>query len=154
VQLAEEAFAAAPSTATRSGLMHALLFRASQAMEKQEPAYAAMAKRARKSLDSDELLAIAVYRHEKLRAAILKNPDVQSALTLMKEGELAFPNDPGVVAYVLLRAAKAPEADHIMQVLRTEYEQLQYELARRLSPLSAQTAFASYFLFQAIGEEA
>src|SRR5262249_48243197 len=93
VRLAEEAHAAAPSRATQSALVTAILFHAHQQLVKQEPDYAKMASRARRSLSPSYLIAVAISEGGKLRDAVLANKDVRRACEMLKESTATFPDE-------------------------------------------------------------
>jgi hypothetical protein len=154
VALVEEAYAAAPSTKTHSTLRDALLFRASRALVRQEPAYAAMASRARRSLHPAYLVAIALGRQANLREAILGNKDVQRTITLILESRKEFPNDHNPWAWAMLRAANPDEAAKVADgVLHGERGRLQRSISQKLAPVDASTAFVAYWAMQIAGKE-
>jgi hypothetical protein len=154
VALAEEAHAAAPSAATQAVLVNALFHRAHGALMKQETTYAALANRARRSLDFRYLIAVAVTRDPKARAAALANKDVQRGLALEKETFALFPDAPDEWVYAMLRAAGDKAAEDMGKAIQTDLEHVQRELQLKLSPLSAGVAFDLYWACQAAGQEA
>jgi hypothetical protein len=142
VRLAEEAHKAAPSAATASLLEEAWLARASQALSRQEPEYAAMMRRAQRSLGSSYLVAVALWREGKPRQAALANSDVQRTLEVVRDQARRFPGDPSEYSWALLRAAFPDEAAGIAAGLKTsEKDNLERTLSARLSTGSASVAF-------------
>jgi hypothetical protein len=154
VALAEEAHAAAPSSTTHATLIGALLQRAHRTLVKQEPAYAQWATRMKRALGPSHILAVAVTRDEKARAAALANKDVQRVLPMLKEQFARFPDAASEQAWVFLKAAGDPAAAALAKTLQSEYEQVERALNVKLSPHSTATALQAYWGFQAAGEEA
>jgi hypothetical protein len=155
VSLAEEAHVAAPSAATRSVLIAALLFRASPRVAGQEPGYADMITRAKRSLSPSFLLAAMLSRPGASHEAVLKDPDVQRALTLVTEGAHAFPTSQDPWEWAMLRAARPEEAAIASEAIRhDEVRRLAREIGLRLSPVDASRAFECYWALQMAGKEA
>ena len=155
VQLSEEANAAAPSRATRSGLVSALLFRAHQRLIKQNPDYAGMVQRSRHLLGAGYLVALALERGGKLRAAVLADKDFGRACDLLKEQSAAFPNDPNPWACVLLQGTHPAEAARAIGALKKdEAGRLSRSIALKLSPTSASAALEVYWELKLEGKEA
>ncbi len=155
VALAEEAHQAAPSSATHTALREALLYRASRTLERQEPTYRQMATRARRSVGTSYLVAAALAREGKPRAAALKNADVKRAIELVREDEARFPDDPGVWSWAMLRAADPDGAAKLAALLaKDEAHRAQTAVGRKLSPVSATTALLTYWEAQMAGKEA
>jgi hypothetical protein len=153
VRLAEEAHKAAPSVATAGGLEVALLARASRALVKGEPEYAAMDRRARRSLGSTYLVAVALWRDGKPRAAALANDDVKRALELVKAQAATFPDDPGEWQWALLRAAHPQEAARVAEALKKDDKgRHDRALEARLTPASASTAFRLCWALDSAGQ--
>ena len=152
--LAEEAHAAAPSVNTHASVISALFHRAHGVLVKEQPAYAALAKRARRSLDARYLIAVAATRDPKLRAAALANKDVQQGLALEKETFVRFPDSPHAWTYVIRRDRREKEAEDMGKALQTESAQIQRAFQSKLSPMSAAAAFDQYWAYQAAGQEA
>jgi hypothetical protein len=155
VALAEEAHAAAPSSATRSALISALLFRASQTLARQETAYGEMVSRAHRSLGPSYLIAVALSRPGKAQEAAKSNPDVQRATDLVKETCSQFPDEPDPWAWAVLKTAFPDEAAGLAKaVLSDELGRLERSIDLRLEPFSAQTAFKEYWALQMAGKGA
>jgi hypothetical protein len=155
VTLAEEAHAAAPSSATRSALTDALLARASRALAKQEPEYAALASRAKRALGPNFLVAVALSREGKPRAAALANADVRRAVGLVKEGQAKFPEDPDGWSWAMLRAGEPDEAAKVARALaQDELGKVARAINQKLSPVSAAEAFRAYWALESAGKEA
>ncbi|HZY90524.1 MAG TPA: hypothetical protein VFE78_37220 [Gemmataceae bacterium] len=155
VALAEEAYAAAPSVATHTGLRDALLYRANRALARQEPAYSQMEARARRSLGASYLIAAALSRKGKTREAALRNPDVQRAIKLVRESNDRFPDDPDEWSWAMLRAAHPKDAAKIAGALtKDELHGVKRAVGLKLSPVSAGAAFQAYWAAQMSGQEA
>jgi hypothetical protein len=155
VALAEEAHAAAPSEATHAMLLTALCFRAGQTLARQEPAYAALAGRGMRALGPQYLLAVALSRPGKLRAACLADPDVRRVVELLRADVRQFPDEPGPWSWAVLRAAHPEEAEPLAQALSgDELGRLGRALDLRLRPASGTAAYAVFWAAQAEGKEA
>jgi tetratricopeptide (TPR) repeat protein len=153
VRLAEEAHKAAPSVATSGALEAALLARASRALAKGEPEYAAMEKRSRRSLGSTYLVAVALWREGKPRGAALANDDVKHAVELVKAQAAAFPDDPGEWQWAMLRAAHPQEAARAAEALKKDDKgRHDRGLEARLTPASAATAFRLCWALDSAGQ--
>jgi tetratricopeptide (TPR) repeat protein len=155
VALAEEAHAAAPSAATHASLVNALLFRASRTLARQEPAYAAMVKKALRSLGHSLLIAVALSGEDRVRQAALANKDVERAAALLKDNVARFPREPQEWWWAVLRATHPEEAAQVAQaVLRDDLGRIQRSINLKLSPVSGRTAFEAYWASQIAGKEA
>jgi hypothetical protein len=155
VALAEEAHAAAPSSATHGDLVAALLLRASQALAKQEPAYAALLAKGRRCLEPSYLIAVVLERNEKLRAPVLANKDVQRALALVREETAKWPEDQGVWVWAMLRFSYPDEAAKLADLLRkNDLVQAERAIEPRLQPFSGTAAVREAWALQIAGKEA
>jgi tetratricopeptide (TPR) repeat protein len=155
VALAEEAHAVAPSRATRRSLKSALLFRAHQNLVKVEPAYAAMATRAFRSLGPSYLIAAALAREGKPRAAALANADVRRAIDLVLETETKFPDTPDEWTWAMLGASHPQEAPRIVKAYREDkLVGPSRAIGRKLSPLSGTDALAASWALEMAGKKA
>jgi hypothetical protein len=155
VALAEEAHAAAPSRATHAHLMTALLFRAHRTLVGMEPAYAALAARAKRSLGTSYLVAAALSREGPARTRAQGHPDVQRALLLVKEARTAFPDEPDPWTWAMLRTVHPNEAAaEAKALLQDELGRAERAIDLRLDPVSARTAMHAYWAMQVAGEEA
>ena len=155
VALAEEAYAAAPSVATHTGLRDALLYRASRALARQEPDYKQMEARARRALGARYLIAVALSREGKAREAALRNPDVQRALKLVREDNDRLPDDPDEWSWAMLRATDPDAAAKIAAGLnKDETQRAKRAVGLKLAPVSANAAFTAYWGAQMAGKEA
>ncbi len=153
VRLAEAADRAAPSLATATALQAALLARASQSLAAREPEYAAMRQRARRSLGSSYLVAVALDRPGKLRDAALADPDVKRALESIRTQATRFSDDPLAWQWAMLRAAYPDTAAAIAAALKKDgTAQPSMELEARLTPASATTALRQSWALEAAGK--
>jgi hypothetical protein len=153
VKLAEEADAAAPSSATRRMRAEAHLFRAHQALVRQDKEYAALARKTRRSLGHG-VLAWALARPGPLCDRALAQADVRKAIELKLEQAKAFPDSQGPFAWAYLRAAHPDVAAKIATQLKDDRRrQLKRQIDRVLSPLSAPAALESFWALQAAGKQ-
>jgi hypothetical protein len=153
--VAEEAHAAAPSASTEGVLVQALLYRAGRSLAGQEPEYAGLVGKYRRTLGPSYLLAVALGREGKLRQAVLANKDVRRALDLLRQEAERFPDQPDAWSWAMLRAAHPGEADRLAKALREqESNRRQLTISARLNPLSGPTAMKQFWTLQATGREA
>jgi hypothetical protein len=155
IRLAEEAHAAAPSRQTQSFLADALLFRTHRQLIQQEPEYAKMATRARRALEHDDLIVVAVERGGKLRTAALADPSLRRACDLLKEQARAFPDEAGPGTCILLQVTDPTEAAPMIESLgKNESGKLARAIALKLAPANPRTALAGYWALKLEGKEA
>jgi hypothetical protein len=155
VALAEEADAAAPSSATRSMLEAALLVRAGLALAKAEPGYAEMVKRAGRALLPPTLIAVALTREGKPREGALGNPDVRRAIGLLRDTVAKFPQDAHVWAWAMLRDAHPDVAANLARVIaQDQADQAENAISLKLSNVNPSAAFHAYWSLLAAGKEA
>jgi hypothetical protein len=116
---AEEAVQIAPSVATREMLLDAVLLRLHlRLMERQE--YAAFAAPLRRSLAPRHILAMALTRLPALAAAIHNDPDLQRAVTLLKDHARRFPRSLSPSGWALLRSVDPASAATWAQELQKD----------------------------------
>jgi hypothetical protein len=130
VKLAEEADAAAPSSATRGAVIAALSFRAHRALAAEYRAYAELARKTERSLGSSLLLTYVLGREGPLRDKALANADVKRALAQVK----AFPDNQDPSDWAALRAAHPAEAAQVAKVCRAERLDLKRKIEEELRP--------------------
>jgi hypothetical protein len=154
IALAEEADKAAPSLGTRRLLIAVRLFRAHQALVKQEPAYAKMAKLGNRSLGPSYLIAVALSRPGPAQKACLANADVQAVVKLMLKKKEQFPDDYDEWSWAMLRTAHPKEADwHAKKVRESELYRLDRAIGLRTSPLNAAMAYREHWARLMAGEK-
>ncbi len=155
IALAQEAYDAAPSRATRGALYAVLFQRAGKALAKEQPAYRALAEKVRRSLSPTYLIAFLLGNDGPLGDAAAKNPDVQRAITLVTEQAKHFPSDADGFVWATLRRTNRAEANRLAAQMRTdEAGRLAEEISFRLQPLDADEALEMYWRLKAIGKDA
>lgn len=155
VELAEQAYAAAPSVPTHSTLAAALCFRAGRTLAEQEPAYAEMLSKAERSLGHSYLLAVSLSGEGRLREAVLANPDVQRVTALLVESMEKFPDHYGPWDWAMLRAAQPEAAGKLAEIIKAnQVVQVTQQISLRLSPASGPAAFHSSWASQIAGNDA
>jgi len=153
VKLAEEAHKAAPSSGTVSLLMSALLARANKSLAEQEPEYAAMERKARRSLGSVYLVAVALWREGKPRLTAMGNADVVRVMGLILEDFKQLPDQTDEWNWVMVRTAHPDDAARIAEALKkNERMNLERLLEVRLSPVNAITALRQCWALEAKGK--
>ena len=153
VRLAEQSYAASPSSATHAALLSTLMFRAVQTLQAGEPPFARFVSGARRAVDSTELIAAAASQNEPLRAVVLANPDVTRAVALMVEDRVRFPVSGSIVEWALLRWADPDEAAKIAEaVKKSTLPLLTARLSRQLSPVSGSAAYRAAWALEISGD--
>jgi hypothetical protein len=154
VSRAQEAHKRAPSAGTVGMLQGALLLRASRALAKQEPEYAALVKKLRRSLSAGHLIAVALGREGKLRTAALANPDVGKALELIRAEAARFPEEPSEWSWAMLRAAHPEDARRIARALeKNELVRVERSLEARLGPSTTSLVLKQSWALEAAGKK-
>jgi len=156
VQLTEEAHQAAPSTATHHLRVAALCARAHSTLTAQAPAYAALAKRCERSLNSSYLLGFVLTGGPgPLRELALANSDVQLAVQRSLEYGQKFGEQRGVWTWALLRAARPEEAARVAtRTLADETVECKRVIDSRLTPWNGSAALGLYWLRLMAGKDA
>jgi tetratricopeptide (TPR) repeat protein len=155
VALAEAAHKAAPSSATRRTLLHALLFRANQELVRQNTRYAEIVARAGRAVHPSSLIAVALHQGDDVQAAILENTDFQSALSLVIEDAHAFPDDARPWGWAMLKPSFPEEAAEVAcAVAEDRVARVMREIDQALHPVSASVALEAYWCALIAGEEA
>lgn len=145
VKLAEEADAAAPSSATKAARIEALCFRAHRALERDDKGYRELAKRVRRSL-GHQALGWVLTQSGALRDRALANADLKRALTLKLAQEKAFPASPSVMTWAYLSAAYPKDAAELAKRVRAdEAGTLRQAVSRAQTPLSGPNAMEAYY---------
>jgi tetratricopeptide (TPR) repeat protein len=154
VKLAEEADAAAPSLSTKNALIQALTFRAHRALVKAEPAYAEMARKTARSLDT-ALLGYVLAHEGSLRDKAQANVDVKRVQTILRQQRRAFPGQTRASTWAFLRASHPDEAAAIAkELLANKHDAIKRQIDRALTPLSASVALGEHFRLLMAGKEA
>jgi hypothetical protein len=154
VRLAEEARAACDCMATAEILMSALLHRAHTQLIEREQEYKQLAKRARRSLDSSHLIAVALSREGKAREAALAHPDVKRACQILKDQVAAFPDEPGAWKYVMLQTTHPETAAKVAEALRKdEVNRLVRAITVKLNPVTLPVMLEHYWELKLNGKE-
>ena len=155
VQEAEQAHQAAPSPGTRSSLQSALLARAHKDLSAKEAEYAALVSRSKRSLNSSDLIAVALWREGALRPRVLANGDVQRVLQMIRDDFAQFPDEPHEWSWAMLRAAHPEDAGRMAQALAAnELLRLKRALEVRLSPQNPGMALQQCWMLDSAGKTA
>jgi hypothetical protein len=153
VKLAEEADRSAPSASTSSRLMGALLARAADELRRTDAGFKAFWDANSRSVGTPVLMAAAAAQPGPLRDAILKQPDVRSAIDLVRKSNAQFPSGGSPLDWALIRAADPAEADKLAARLRqNECERLEHAITAMLAPASVDSAIQRHWFHEAVGE--
>lgn len=155
VKLAEEAHAAAPSKATGSTLVAALLARAGRTLEGKEPAYAGLVAKARRALSPSYLIAVGLDQEGKLGEAIRADQDVRRAVALHRQQIAGFPDDASEWSWAVMRALHPDDAARTRELLAQD-KCLEHEraLEERIDLYSATVAYRAYWSQVLAGDQA
>jgi hypothetical protein len=153
VSLSEEAHKAAPSEATANMLAGALIFRAQQRLKKDAPAFAAVCKKAERSLGT-YVVNWLIVRGGPLRAKLLADEDIKRAQQLRLEQWRKFPGGRGIADWSLLVASHPKEAADIARRIKArQLETATSEIDLKLAPLSGTATAVRAFVLQIEGKE-
>jgi hypothetical protein len=155
VALAEEAYKTAPSSGSHRTLLSALLFRAASSLAQQDPTFAELAAKTKRSLGPIYLIPWILSQDGNLRQAVEANRDFQRAVDVLLDTNKRFPRHPSSWDWAMVRTVHPQEATQIAQtILKDELRAVERLINRRLSPLSAAVAFDEYWECQLAGKEA
>lgn len=153
VKLAESAYQAAPSVATRGYLEGALLFRAGGNLTRKDADFKALAAQTRRAVSPSDLLAAVLERDGKLRSLALADTDVQRALELIRETRRKDREQPSSWAWAMLRYDQA-ESEKLAKILREDaLDGLTRALNVKLHPFNAEKALRASWSLRAAGKE-
>jgi tetratricopeptide (TPR) repeat protein len=154
VQLAEQAHQAAPSAGSSSTLQSALAFRAKQTLAANEPEFAKLVNRARRSMHPGMALAIAMSNDGPLCSAALASPDVQRLVKLVAESCRRLPRFRTSYAWAILKASEpelAAEAGRFVTADQLTVAKSRIDFV--LSPASLADAMDVYWAKLIAGDE-
>ncbi len=147
VALAEEAFASAPSLASRWYLVDALLFRAIDRLARTDPGFAALRDRSVRSVSSEELIGSVLSTAGPLKELALKDADVSRAIDLLRDSYVASPSYTiGPNSWILLRDKYPDLAAAMTKLYLTDNaERLKDELRSELRPYDPGQSLNAYW---------
>ena len=154
MRLAAEALQLHACSVSEQMQIAALLYRAHAQLVAKNPEYRAFADAYQRHLSSYETL-IAGLDRERLRAAILANPDFQQAVTLNLQRSEQFPESAGSDDWMLARHVDAAATERIAKQLRgNKAAALASLIDARLYPASGRTALLRSWRLSAEGKAA
>ncbi len=154
VALAEEAYAAFPAQRVRGTLIAGLLFRAARRLARNQPAYAKLEARSRRSAGDAALIGVALGGDSALREAVSNDPDVRRAVDLVREAYQKDPqNEAGAWSWSMLRVKYPREAAMMSETyLKDESNQISRAITRRVEPCSAAVPLSAYWTAEMQGK--
>jgi hypothetical protein len=153
VALAEEAHRVSPSSATSAVLAAAYLLRASKDLCRAEPAMASLRGKYSRSLGASYLLAAASLDAGPLQEKIARNADVQKVLSLLRDENKLFPDNPSVFGWALLKNADPAEAAKAAEAIRKNPRTLVGQsISVRLNPASVAEAMEASWVLGICGK--
>jgi hypothetical protein len=154
VKLAEEAHAAVPSDGTEATLLSALRFRAHVTLARDNPEYAKLADKTKRSLD-DWLIYYVLAGDGPLRAKAAANADVKRLAALRLEALKLDPDAVGPTVWVVVRAVNPSEAAAVAEKVKAnERPRVRRKIERLLAPLSSHNALDESLALQLEGKDA
>jgi hypothetical protein len=154
VRLAEEAHKASPSEGTRNALASALLLRAHQALAKAEPAYAALAKKGRRSLGAGLVSWVLAGEKGELRDKVAAHADVKRVVAIRLEQLKDLPDRSGPATWALLRHSHPDEAGKLAKAVQANRQaELRRVIDQALHPLGVWQAVESAWALRMAGKE-
>jgi len=142
------------NSAARGSLLMALYFRAQDEVSRQNPEFAALARKSARAVSPRYLIASLLERGGPMADVLRQNANIQRALKMEKENGRRFPQFRSPEEWALFRAADPGEADAVARTMKENatarlVEQLQFQL----SPASGSTVLDQYWTRKVNGDE-
>jgi hypothetical protein len=153
VALAQEANRMSPSASTSGILETAYLFQAAQELRRAAPEFATFYDKYKRSLGVTHLMAVAASEPGPLQELILRNPQMQKALEMLRDEGKKFPNGGSPHEWAILKKLDATEAHRIAQTIRANTRKhVEQTITSLLRPYSASEALDTYWIAQIDGK--
>jgi hypothetical protein len=155
VILAEEAHQAAPSSSTRLTLANALIYRAHQALKKDDPAYALLAKRLDRSLGQLLVGYVLGGPEGEQRDRVAANADVKRATRLYAEELEKEPDRVVLRSWPFLRVLEPAAAEKLAKLAQADRAgERKRAIDRTLTPLAVGSILNAYWSLRLAGKDA
>jgi hypothetical protein len=155
VRLAEEAHTAVPSEGTYFILEEALSFRLVRALRRQDPAFARMLTRAKRSPHAMTALAIDLLDNPSRSEGVQSNPDFKRLLQLVVEYDSKFPEHPALTCWAILQAGGRSEAAGMAaRIVKDELSESSRAISLKVSPFDVSAALKYYWYCKLAGKDA
>jgi hypothetical protein len=142
-----------PSASTSGLLEAAYLFQAAQELRRAAPEFAAFYDKYKRSLGVTHLMAVAASQPGPLQELVLRSPQMQKAMEMLRDQGRHFPNGGAPYEWALLKKIDAAESQRIAQTIRnTPRKHLEQTITGLLRPSSAAEALDTYWLAQIDGK--
>jgi hypothetical protein len=154
VDLAEEAYKLAPSSNTRAVAQAARLARGVRQVRRADRGFDAYCVKYLRATSTFHVVAAAIAAGPApARQALLADADIQRTVALMRESLSAFPDDPTVAYWPILRAADPAAADALAAKVRaTPRLPVGHSISGQLRPADAGEALETFWLMQILGK--
>lgn len=153
VKLADEAHATAPSDASEATLISALVFRVHVTMIEEDPAYAKIAAKTRRSFGSE--LVRYLIGNKAFQTKLGANPDVKRLVGFVLEEYRRDPDAVNPTECALVRLVSPQDAQKIEEKVKVnERQKVRNRIERLLYPDSVSWALNNYWMLQLEGNEA
>ncbi len=151
--LAEEAYAASPSSGSRYGLLHVVALRAVTTLAAQDDQFADFVSRTRRSLWPSLMLAVTLSRGGSLAANVMANDDVERIAILLKQSLRLFPKESDPWKWAFLQAIDTQAAAEIAERVKThEFSRMGRRIDRLMTPVATSTALDAYWEMSILGQ--
>jgi tetratricopeptide (TPR) repeat protein len=155
VALAEDAYQMAPSRATQSMLITALLARADGRLAGALPEYAQMRDRTRRTVAAGSRVAALLSVDGPLTATLAADPDTRRAAELVRIEVEKRPDEAQGYSWALSRVTQPEVASRVARAYATrEVDRLEREVRERLEPYDAHTALSAFWAHTMAGRSA
>jgi tetratricopeptide (TPR) repeat protein len=155
VALAEEAYAAAPSSGSRSVLVSTLLARADARLASSHPGYNEIVEKTRRSMSPLLRVAALLSVEGPLTRTVAADPDAVRAADLVRIDVEKSPDTSGLVWWALLRVTHPETADRLARsYAASETNRLVRETRARLDPYNPRTPLTAFWAHTLAGRKA
>lgn len=155
VALAEEANRLAPSAATSSTLIAALIFRASKDLRRSDPAFDEYSKKYDRSVGTTNLIALTASEPGPFQKKVTSHADILKVVGMLRAERERYPNGRACYEWALLKNIDADEAGKCAESIRkTGWLEVEQSISAQLMPASANEAMEAFWLMQIKGNAA
>ncbi len=155
VALAEEANHLAPSAATSSTLIAALIFRASKELRRFDPEFDEYCKKYERSVGTTNLIALTASQPGPFQKKVTSHADILKVAAMLCAESERYPNSHACYEWALLKTIDAAEAENFADSIRkTPRRMVEQSISSQLMPASANEAMEAFWLMQIMGNDA
>ena len=153
VNMARRAYRKHPSSKTQYTLARSYLFRAGERFVQQEQIYRQFYQKRKRQFSHLYLLAHFLNQEGELRQKLIKDPDIQKALTLVLSYYKAYQSHPNSWEWMLLKSRYPSTGDKIAQQIQEDKLSHYYQsLQMKMYPLHPTVHLMGYWNAKAMGK--